>query len=439
MVAHSALGTIRMPLTLAEIDSIQADAMADDVEIDFEKMRLWTHEQAAVFFETGEEPPPPWEPEPYLMGRLEREGLAHLKEPLREQTVAGLVELITKERPKFLPTLQRLGIAKLADRQQVRDVIKCIANPPVGSEDKLREEHKEEFALWPYAVVQGESYIVEAEVFAQVSQLPAGRPLKRYRVRTLAKGAAGISLHLRRASGSGVVGSSGLIYENGDELYGDEESWSVSDPNLRVHVYALNKVQPSMGFLQGWVNFVDLLPLDENGEPPLRAPVSDFSIQRKIQDYFEDGYYQLSVCRAISQGIKAKPQGMTLRQALDLIFMKVRGPALIKLGYTPNTKGLNEYMASINDDYSTLSDDDFAALMDAHNRIVALMGGLDPRTVPDARAMRQAGTNVDLGAAFEAEEEAAEEIEIRNAEEGGEDGAVAEAVEAEPMVRAASG
>ena len=48
-----------MPLTLAELDSIQADAMADDVEIDFEKMRLWTHEQAVVFFETGEEPPPP--------------------------------------------------------------------------------------------------------------------------------------------------------------------------------------------------------------------------------------------------------------------------------------------------------------------------------------------------------------------------------------------
>ena len=53
--------------------------MADDLEIDLERMSLWTREAAVAFFETGEEPAPPWEPEPYLMGRLDKEGLGHLK------------------------------------------------------------------------------------------------------------------------------------------------------------------------------------------------------------------------------------------------------------------------------------------------------------------------------------------------------------------------
>ena len=39
------------------------------------------------------------------------------------------------ERPKFLPSLKEWGVAKLPDRQKVRDVINAIANPPVGSED----------------------------------------------------------------------------------------------------------------------------------------------------------------------------------------------------------------------------------------------------------------------------------------------------------------
>lgn len=47
-----------MPLTEAELLDLQADAMADDVEIDLEKMSLWTAEQATAYFESGgtEEP-----------------------------------------------------------------------------------------------------------------------------------------------------------------------------------------------------------------------------------------------------------------------------------------------------------------------------------------------------------------------------------------------
>ena len=42
-----------MPLTEAELLDLQADAMADDVEIDLEKMSLWTAEQATAYFESG--------------------------------------------------------------------------------------------------------------------------------------------------------------------------------------------------------------------------------------------------------------------------------------------------------------------------------------------------------------------------------------------------
>ena len=312
-----------MPLTLEELQAIQSDAMADDIEIDFDKMSLWTHEQAVTFFEEGEEPPPPWQPEPYLMGRLVTEGLSHLKEPLREQTVAGLVNLMLTDRPKFLPTLQKLGVAKLPDRQKVRDIINFIANPPKGSEDNLRDEYKEEFETWPWAVVQGEKYIVTSEVETMVSSLPTDRPLKKYLVRCLGKDANGVEVTTRRAANSNTVGLGGLLFENGEIIVGDDESWAVEDPNLRVHVYVPNKVQPSMGYLQGWANFIDLVPLDEDGNPPPKAKVSDYALQRKIQDYFEDGYYQLSLCRAIKHGINNKPDGMTFRQALDLIYMKV--------------------------------------------------------------------------------------------------------------------
>lgn len=394
-------------------------------------MSLWTKEQATTYFETGVEPPPPWQPEPYLMSRLDSEGLGHLKEPLREQTVAGLVELMKTDRPKFLPTLQKLGVTKLPDRQKVRDIINFIANPPMGSEDKLREEYSDELAKWPYAVVQGEKYIVDSEVEVMVRELPTDRPLKKYMIRSLSDTMKGVQVSMRRAQTSGYVGGTSVVFDNGEMIVGDDESWAVEDANLRVHVYVPNKVQPSMGYLQGWVNFIDLVPLDAEGNPPVKAPVSDYAIQRKIQNYFEDGYYQLSLCRAIQQGITERPEGMSFRQALDLIYMKVRGPALIKLGYMPTTKGLNEYMNSrySGDDYSDLDEARYKELIDAHNRIVALMGGQDPRFIPDALAMRRQGQTVDMGSAFEAEPDKEDEDGEENlGEEGAQGNAEASAM-----------
>ena len=42
-----------MPLSQSDLESIQADALADDVPIDLERMRLWSPEDAYAYFESG--------------------------------------------------------------------------------------------------------------------------------------------------------------------------------------------------------------------------------------------------------------------------------------------------------------------------------------------------------------------------------------------------
>ena len=107
----------------------------------------------------------------------------------------------------------------------------------------------------------------------------------------------------------------------------------------------------------------------------------------------------------------AMSHGFTRHLLCGTLPSQVRGPALIKLGYMPTTKGLNEYMASrySGDDYSALNDADYKELTDAHNRIVALMGGQNPSNIVDALAKRHAGEKLDMGSAFEAEPDKEEE------------------------------
>ena len=42
---------------------------------------------------------------------------------------------------------------------------------------------------------------------------------------------------------------------------------------------------PSMGYVKGWMHYMDLTPLDDAGQPPVRAEVASFAIQRQIQEY----------------------------------------------------------------------------------------------------------------------------------------------------------
>ena len=57
----------------------------------------------------------------------------------------------------------------------------------------------------------------------------------------------------------------------------------------------------------------------------------------------------------------------------------------------PPPKGLQAFMASRQpaDDLDALSDEDFVPIMDAHNRIVALMSGKDPKHIVPAMKIRE--------------------------------------------------
>ena len=46
-------GFDRGELSLELIEQIQAESMADDLEIEFERMRLWTAAEARAYFESG--------------------------------------------------------------------------------------------------------------------------------------------------------------------------------------------------------------------------------------------------------------------------------------------------------------------------------------------------------------------------------------------------
>lgn len=83
----------------------------------------------------------------------------------------------------------------------------------------------------------------------------------------------------------------------------------------------------------------------------------------------------------------------------------MRGPALLKLGFHPSADGLDAWMAARQpaDDLSSLSDEDYVPLVDAHNRIVALMGGNNPANIVDALATRAAGVGSGAAAAATAE------------------------------------
>ena len=48
-----------MPLSLSEIEDIRDECLADDLDIDFERMSLWSADEARVYFESGGEVEPP--------------------------------------------------------------------------------------------------------------------------------------------------------------------------------------------------------------------------------------------------------------------------------------------------------------------------------------------------------------------------------------------
>ena len=81
---------------------------------------------------------------------------------------------------------------------------------------------------------------------------------------------------------------------------------------------------PSMpGYLMGWVNFVEMEPLRDGQRYPQPAVV-DYAQQRTIQEWFERGYRQIAVQRAIcnTQHQNVRPDTESSKR----IFLSARTP-----------------------------------------------------------------------------------------------------------------
>ena len=136
-------------LTLADLEQIQLEALADDVEIDLARMLLWSECEARAYFESGGTAVPaqavpaaapsdaptdaPTDApvdaslsdastaaDPALTAFLALHGLGSLAPALAGDSLAGhAAALRAGGRPAFLAALKRRGVASLTHRQSL--------------------------------------------------------------------------------------------------------------------------------------------------------------------------------------------------------------------------------------------------------------------------------------------------------------------------------
>ena len=116
-----------------------------------------------------------------------------------------------------------------------------------------------------------------------------------------------------------------------------------------MHVY-VKSASLANCYMHGWVNYMDVLPLQDDGTPLPQPPVADYAMQRAIQVSFavtcvtcviyvtcdplhtlraiqvsfEWGYTQLSVQRGLYKAINERKDGISYREACDKVYMQVR-------------------------------------------------------------------------------------------------------------------
>lgn len=79
---HVSMGELHGEATLEALQDLQAEAMADDLPIDLERMRLWSKEEAAEYFESGGQVDPGMPSDDALRGGAYERDWAHWMSPL---------------------------------------------------------------------------------------------------------------------------------------------------------------------------------------------------------------------------------------------------------------------------------------------------------------------------------------------------------------------
>ena len=170
----------------------------------------------------------------------------------------------------------------------------------------------------------------------------------------------------------------------------DHESWAIKSPDLRVHLILLMRGGEAEGWYGGWVSFKNLALVDERGER-IKAPATlTLESSRTVQKHFERGFKQVSVQRAIAEVRKAHPGTNAFREHVADVWMKVRAPAIARLGFNQTKKAWDDWNSRPHDydvegqradgtvGDNPMTKEEHEGLMKNHNRIVALMRGNDP-------------------------------------------------------------
>lgn len=202
---------------------------------------------------------------------------------------------------------------------------------------------------------------------------------------------------------SALVSNGAATLKKGTIVESDHESWAIKTPDLRVHLIILMKGGEAEGWYGGWVSFRGLAPCDADGnrfEPPATLTLET---ARTIQRNFERGFKQVSVQRAIAEVRAAHPGTNPFREHVDEIWMKVRAPAISRLGFGQTTKDWNAWNARPHDydvegqradgsvGENPMTKEENEGLMKNHNRIVALMRGSDPASAGTEDAQEDDG------------------------------------------------
>ena len=118
-----------LPLSLARLEDIQSDCLADDVDIDYERMQHWSEAEATRYFESGGTEAPAAPVDEALAALLTELSLSHLTGCLGGTQFSSL---LAYDRASLLSHLKVRGVSNLAERQKLATALLKAQKRPMA-------------------------------------------------------------------------------------------------------------------------------------------------------------------------------------------------------------------------------------------------------------------------------------------------------------------